>query len=135
MSAKHHPIIARVLPTLHPTPWAQSPQPSMRRRAAWAHAIDRALREADASTLLGSRLPPFTHHQVVRAAAPALRAIAAMLRDEHQRVSPAALAELRHFLIEGRSPLLGEDCIKARWVAEQLRQRFIEEAQGLPYYR
>lgn len=72
---------------------------------------------------------------MVRAAAPALLAIAETLRDEHQPVSSAALAQLRHFLTAEGSPLLGEDPIRARWVAEQLRQRFVEEAQGLPPYR
>jgi hypothetical protein len=80
--------------------------------------------------LPGTRLPPCTRPDVVRAAAPALLAIAATLRDERQPVSPAALAELRHFLTAGGSPLLGEDPMRARWIAEQLRQRFLEEARA-----
>ncbi len=60
---------------------------------------------------------------VVLAAAPALSAVAAALRDEDLVVSPETLASVRDFMTNGiDSPLYGRDPLAARRAADGLRR-------------
>ena len=57
-------------------------------------------------------------------AAPALVAVAAVLRDEDVAVSREALDAVREFMTDGiDSPLFGSDPLAARRGAEELRHR------------
>jgi hypothetical protein len=98
----------------------------MQQRTRWARSIDKTIADAKRSILL-REFRPLTQPSVVAAAEPALLAIAEVLRDEHQSVRPAALDELRCFLTDTTSRLYGDNPISARWAAEQLRQRFIQQ--------
>lgn len=96
---------------------------TMDERASWARAADAAVKDATRpSTFVRMRL---TRPAVVMAAAPALSAIAATLRDEHVVVSHEALAAIRAFLTDGiDSPLYGNDPLASGRGAEELR-RFV----------
>ena len=60
------------------------------------------------------------------AAAPALSAVAAALRDEDLVVSPEALAAVREFMTNGiDSPLYGRDPLAARRAADGLRRALV----------
>jgi hypothetical protein len=94
---------------------------TMEERARWARAADNAVKDATRpSTLVRMRL---TRPSVVMAAAPALSAIAATLRDEQVVVSHEALDAVRAFLTDGiDSPLYGSDPLAAGRGGEELRR-------------
>ncbi len=90
------------------------------RRALLARALDRLVEVADRPGVGG---PP-VRASVVRTAAPALRAVAAMLADRRRPVATADLVAAELFLTDGaRSPLYGHDAEHARTVAEDLVER------------
>ena len=89
-------------------------------RRVWAHSIEGAIKDASRpSTLVRLRL---THPAVVVAAAPALSAVAATLRDEEDVVSRETLDAVRKFMTDGSdSPLYGRDPLAAHRAADELR--------------
>jgi hypothetical protein len=89
-------------------------------RAVWARSVDNAMKDASApSTMVRMRI---TSPEVVGAAAPALSAVAAALRDEQTVVSRQALDAVRAFMTDGiDSPLYGRDPLAARRGADTLR--------------
>jgi hypothetical protein len=89
-------------------------------RKAWARSIDGAIKDASRpSTIVRRRI---TFPSVVLAAAPALTAVAAMLRDEDVAVSREALNAIRKFMTDGiDSPLYGRDPLAAHRAADDLR--------------
>ena len=90
-------------------------------RQAWAHSIDTSINDAASSNFpLRNRV---ARPVVVLAAAPALSAIAAALRDQDLAVSPEALGAVREFMTNGiDSPLYGRDPLAARRAADGLRR-------------
>ena len=92
---------------------------TMDEREVWARSVDGALKDAARpSTIVRSRL---TRPAVVLAAAPALAAVAAVLRDEEVAVSREAIDAVRAFITDGiDSPLYGRDPLAARRGAEAL---------------
>jgi hypothetical protein len=95
---------------------------TMDERLIWAHAIDGAIRDAASGSI------PFrgrvARPTVVLAAASALVAVAAALRDEDVIVSRDQLAAVRTFMTDGTaSPLFGADPLAARRSADLLRAR------------
>jgi hypothetical protein len=93
---------------------------TMDERTSWARSLDHAIEDAfHPSTPVRIRL---TRPSVVASAAPALTAVAAMLRDERIDVSREALAAVREFLTDGiDSPLFGRDPLAAHRAADELR--------------
>jgi len=90
-------------------------------RMVWAHSIDRSIKDA------ASRAIPFRSRVawpgVVLGAAPALVAVAAVLRDEDTVVTREALDAVREFMTDGiDSPLFGNDPLAARRGADELRR-------------
>ncbi len=98
-------------------------------RRSWAHSIDGAINDAATSNLpLRNRV---ARPVVVLAAAPALSAVAAALRDEDLVVSPETLAAVREFMTNGiDSPLYGRDPLAARRAADGLRRALL--GSGVP---
>lgn len=95
-------------------------------RRVWAHSIDGAIRDAaNGSVPFRARV---SRPAVVLAAAPALVAVAAVLRDEAADVSESDLEAVREFMTDGvDSPLYGTDPLAARRGADALRGRFAGE--------
>jgi hypothetical protein len=93
---------------------------TMDEREVWARSVDGAVKDAShPSTMVRSRL---TRPAVVLAAAPALSAVAAVLRDERVAVSHEAIDAVRRFITDGiDSPLYGRDPLAARRGADALR--------------
>jgi hypothetical protein len=93
---------------------------TMDEREVWARSVDGALKDASRpSTMVRSQL---TRPAVVLAAAPALSAVAAVLRDEQVAVSREAIDAVRTFITDGiDSPLYGRDTLAARRGADALR--------------
>ena len=93
---------------------------TMDERTSWARSLDHAIEDAfRPSTPVRIRL---TRPSVVASAAPALTAVAAMLREERIDVSREALAAVREFLTDGiDSPLFGRDPLAAHRAADELR--------------
>ena len=93
---------------------------TMDEREVWARSVDGALKDASRpSTIVRSRL---TRPAVVLAAAPALAAVAAVLRDEEVAVSREAIDAVRAFITDGiDSPLYGRDPLAAKRGADALR--------------
>ena len=93
-------------------------------RRSWAHSIDGAINTAARSTLpMRNRV---ARPLVVLAAAPALSAVAAALRDADLAVTPEALAAVRTFMTNGiDSPLFGRDPLAARRAADGLRRKLV----------
>ena len=93
-------------------------------RRSWAHSIDGAINDAATSSLpLRNRV---ARPVVILAAAPALAAVAAALRDEDLVVPPEALAAVRDFMTDGiDSPLYGRDPLAARRAADGLRRGLV----------
>ena len=90
-------------------------------RMVWAHSIDRAIKDAASPAI------PFRSRVawpgVVLGAAPALVAVAAVLRDEDTAVTREALDPVREFMTDGiDSPLFGNDPLAARRGADELRR-------------
>jgi hypothetical protein len=102
-------------------------------RMVWAHSIDGAIKDAaDKSVPVRSRV---AWPGVVLGAAPALVAVAAVLRDADVVVTREALDAVREFMTDGiDSPLYGRDALAARRGAEALRARLAgtEAAQRAP---
>jgi hypothetical protein len=98
-------------------------------RRSWAYSIDGAINDAASSSRpVRNRV---ARPVVVLAAAPALSAVAAALRDEDLTVSPEALAALRAFMTNGiDSPLYGRDPLAARRAADGLRRALV--GTGVP---
>jgi hypothetical protein len=95
---------------------------TMDERLVWARSIDGAIKDAASPTV------PFrgrvTRPAVVLGAAPALVAVAAVLRDEDIVLSREALDDVRAFLTDGLdSPIYGGDPLAARRGADALRRR------------
>ena len=91
-------------------------------RLVWARSIDGAIKDAASPAI------PFRGRVawpgVVLGAAPALVAVAAVLRDEDVGVSRDALDAVREFMTDGiDSPLYGSDPLAARRGADALRTR------------
>jgi hypothetical protein len=88
-------------------------------REVWARSVDGAINDASRpSTMVRSRL---TRPDVVIAAAPALAAVSAALRDEDATVSREAIDAVRKFITDGiDSPLYGRDPLAARRGADAL---------------
>jgi hypothetical protein len=89
-------------------------------RLVWAHSIDGAIKDAaNESVPFRSRV---AWPGVVLGAAPALVAVAAVLRDEGVDGTRDALEDVREFMTDGiDSPLYGRDPVAARRAAEDLR--------------
>ena len=90
-------------------------------RMVWAHSIDRSIKDAASPAI------PFRSRVawpgVVLGAAPALVAVAAVLRDEDTVVTREALDAVREFMTDGiDSPLYGNDPLAARRGADELRR-------------
>ena len=102
-------------------------------RVVWARSIDGAIKDAaDTAVPFRSRV---AWPGVVLGAAPALVAVAAVLRDEDVIVTRDGLDAVREFMTDGiDSPLYGSDPLAARRGAEALRSRFAgtEVAQRAP---
>jgi hypothetical protein len=96
-------------------------------RLSWAHSIDHAINDAARSNLpLRYRIARPT---VVMAAAPALVAVAAVLRDDLRVVSRETLDAVREFMTDGiDSPLYGRDPLAARRAADGLRRELLDSA-------
>jgi hypothetical protein len=93
-------------------------------RIAWARSIDGAIKEAASPAIpLRNRVAsPF----VVLGAAPALSAVAAVLRDEDVVVSRESLNAVREFMTNGiDSSLYGRDPLAARRGADALRRLLV----------
>jgi hypothetical protein len=106
---------------------------TMDERKVWARSIEGAIKDASRSSIpLRTRV---ARPVVVLAAAPALSAVAAVLRDETAAVSRESLDALRSFMTNGiDSPLFGRDPLAARRGADVLRRRFVghESARRTP---
>jgi hypothetical protein len=91
-------------------------------RATWAHSIDHAIKDAASPGVpLRNRV---AGPVVVLAAAPALAAVAAALRNEDLVVTREALDAVRAFMTNGiDSPLYGRDPLAARRGADVLRRQ------------
>ena len=97
-------------------------------RTVWARSIDSAIKEA-ANTAVPFR-SRVAWPGVVLGAAPALVAVAAVLRDEDVVVSREALDAVREFMTDGiDSPLYGRDPLAARRGADALRRSLVS-AEG-----
>jgi hypothetical protein len=95
-------------------------------REVWARSIDGAVRDATRSSVPARNR--VARPSVVLAAAPALNAIAALLRNEDVSVSRASIDAVRAFMTDGiASPLYGRDPLAARRGADTLRSRFTAE--------
>jgi hypothetical protein len=96
---------------------------TMDERLVWARSIDGAIKDvSQPSTPVRMQL---THPAVVSAAAPALSAVAAALRDEQITVSREALDAVRTFMTDGiDSPLFGRDPLAAERAADALSGLF-----------
>jgi hypothetical protein len=106
---------------LHKLLRAEAAKVTTDERRVWAHSIEGAIKDASRpSTLVRMRI---THPAVVVAAAPALAAVAARLRDEDGDVSREALDAVRTFMTDGiDSPLYGRDPLAAHRAADELRK-------------
>jgi hypothetical protein len=93
-------------------------------RLAWARSIDGAIKDAATPAIrLRNRV---ARPVVVLGAAPALSAVAAVLRDEDVVVSRESLNAVREFMTNGiDSPLFGSDALAARRGADALRRRLV----------
>ena len=97
-------------------------------REVWARSIENSIKDATRSSVpMRNRV---ARPAVVLAAAPALSAVAAMLRNEGTSVSREAIEAVRRFMTDGiDSPLFGRDPLAARRGADALRRLiFTDEA-------
>ena len=100
---------------------------TMDERGVWARSIEGALKDASRpSTMVRRRL---TYPAVVLSAAPALSAVASVLRNEEVAVSRSALGAVRTFMTSGvDSPLYGRDPLAARRGADALHRIVVSGA-------
>jgi hypothetical protein len=105
---------------LHKMLKAEAAKVTMDERTLWARSIDGAIKDASRpSTFVRTGL---THPAVVAAAAPALSAVAATLREQDAVVSREVLDAVRRFMTDGiDSPLYGRDPLAAHRAADDLR--------------
>jgi hypothetical protein len=96
-------------------------------REVWARSVERALEDASRpSTAVRRRL---AHPAVVTSAAPALSAVASVLRSEEVAISREALDAVRTFMTDGvDSPLYGRDPLAARRGADALHSIVVSGA-------
>jgi hypothetical protein len=96
-------------------------------RAACARSIETALEEGSRpSTMVRRRL---TYPAVVMSAAPALSAVASVLRSGEVAISREALDAVRTFMTDGvDSPLYGRDPLAARRAADALHSFVVSAA-------
>ena len=100
---------------------------TMDEREVWARAIDGAVRDATRSSVPARNR--VARPSVVLGAAPALSAVAALLRDQDVSVSRAPIDAVRSFMTDGiASPLYGRDPLAARRGADALRNLFSADA-------
>ena len=99
---------------------------TMDERKVWARSIEGAIKDASRSSVpLRNRV---ARPVVVLAAAPALSAVAEVLRDETAVVGRDSLDAVRRFMTDGiDSPLFGRDPLAARRGADALRRRFFAQ--------
>jgi hypothetical protein len=118
---------------LHKRLTKASSEITMDERGVWARSIDGAIRDASRpSTMVRRRL---TYPAVVVSAAPALSAVASVLRSEEVAVSREALEAVRSFMTNGiDSPLYGRDPLAARRGADALR-RIVVSGASVPRLR
>jgi hypothetical protein len=109
---------------------------SMRRRCAWAQAlqqlVDRASRSRSGSQFPHpeSEAPLLLSPNVVRACCPELLAVEEALLDTRRPISAAAVQQLKTFLNHpGASRLFGADPVIARRAARHLQRRFAEHPE------
>ena len=100
----------------------------MAERASWARSIEGAIKDATRSRIpLRNRV---ARPVVVLTAAPALTAIAAVLRNDSISVSRDAIDAVRAFMTDGvDSPLYGRDPLAARRGADALRHQLAGSRQ------
>ena len=105
--------------------------PSMRRRRAWARRLDQLLDTASRNPSAWRfphpdfEAPLQLSTRVIWACRPELLAIKAVLQDDRQPVSSAALRQLKAFLTDpGVSALFGTDPGAARQAALRLQRSF-----------
>jgi hypothetical protein len=96
-------------------------------REVWARSVEGALKHASRpSTMVRRRL---TYPAVVTSAAPALSAVASVLRSEEIAISREALDAVRTFMTDGvGSPLYGRDPLAARRGADALHSIVVSGA-------
>jgi hypothetical protein len=100
---------------------------TMEEREVWARSVERAIKDASRpSTVVRRRL---TYPAVVMSAAPALSAVASVLRSEQVAISREALDAVRMFMTDGiDSPLYGRDPLAARRGADALHRNVVSGA-------
>jgi hypothetical protein len=105
-------------------------EPTTRERDQWAQTIDELVAQVTGpQALFGRKLSRLYDRDVVRACAPALRDIAAVLHDDAQPVSREALTRLETFMCDGaRSPLFWPGPDAARIGASELRSAFVQKS-------
>ena len=112
---------------LHKTLARTADEVTMDEREVWARAIDGAVSDATRSSIPARNR--VARPSVVLGAAPALSAVAALLRDEDVSVSRATIDAVRTFMTDGiASPLYGRDPLAARRGADALRSLFGADA-------
>jgi hypothetical protein len=106
---------------------------TMDERGVWARSIDGAIKDASRpSTMVRRHL---TYPAVVLSAAPALAAVASVLRNGDVAVSREGLDAVRTFMTNGiDSPLYGRDPLAARRGADAL-QRIVVSGARVPRVR
>ncbi len=98
-----------------------SSEVTMDERGAWARSIDGAIKDATRPSTMVRR--NVTYPAVVLSAAPALSAVASLLRNPEVAVSREALDAVRRFMTNGiDSPLFGRDPLAARRGADALHR-------------
>ncbi|HET6171241.1 MAG TPA: hypothetical protein VFD90_01465 [Gaiellales bacterium] len=100
---------------------------TMDERTLWARSIENAIKDASRpSTPVRMRI---TRPGVVRAAAPALSAVAEALRNGETGVSRESLDAIQAFMTDGvDSPLYGRDPLASGRAAEDLRKLVVTSA-------
>jgi hypothetical protein len=104
-----------------------STEVTMDERGTWARSIDRAIADATRpSTTVRRQL---TYPAAVLSAAPALSAVASLLRNPEVAVSREAVDSVRRFMTNGiDSPLYGRDPLAARRGADALHRLVVAGA-------
>jgi hypothetical protein len=113
--------------TLHKLLRKATSEVTMAEREVRARSVEKALKDASRpSTMVRRRL---THPAVVMSAAPALSAVASVLRSEQVAISREALDAVRMFMTDGvDSPLYGRDPLAARRGADALQSIVVSGA-------
>jgi hypothetical protein len=102
-----------------------------RARASWARSIDGLLADVERRQPLLRSMRSIFRRDVVRACAPSLLEIRAVLVDPSAEVRPEAMRPLRDFITDGsRSPLIRGELEPARRVADELAITFVLNAHS-----